>query len=218
MRKNEPLMSIGEAATVLGVSEASLRQWSDRGRIRASVTPGGHRRYSKVELKKFMSSRRKTIGVKELGAEIQATRNLHGHLGRTFLEANDCCSRLNDAYKSRLADLGRAMLEVTLTYVSGRARRGQTLETARGVGRGFGDALVQLEVPLTDAVKAFMFHKVPIMEAIVRLMGGREAHSGRVAEAIALVPQIMDEAMLSLVAAYQQDAEDACSRRKDFLR
>lgn len=40
-------VSIHEAATLIGVSPATLRRWSDAGDIRAFTTPGGHRRFSR---------------------------------------------------------------------------------------------------------------------------------------------------------------------------
>jgi len=40
-------MSIHEASTLMGVSSATLRRWSDAGEIRAFTTPGGHRRFSR---------------------------------------------------------------------------------------------------------------------------------------------------------------------------
>ena len=52
----EPLLSISEASQLLGVSEGALRQWTDEGKIKAFITPGGHRRYARAELKKLMGS------------------------------------------------------------------------------------------------------------------------------------------------------------------
>ena len=40
------LLGVGDAATYLGVSRASLRKWSDQGLLRVYRTPGGQRRYS----------------------------------------------------------------------------------------------------------------------------------------------------------------------------
>jgi len=78
------------------------------------------------------------------------------------------------------------------------------LEYARDVGRGFGEILAGLELPLTDAVEAFILHRDPIMKAITHLMDKREAHSNMIVEAIPIITRIMDEALLSLVAAHQQ--------------
>jgi excisionase family DNA binding protein len=41
-------MTIHEASNLMGVSPATLRRWSDAGRIRTFTTPGGHRRFSRA--------------------------------------------------------------------------------------------------------------------------------------------------------------------------
>lgn len=41
-------MSIHEASNLMGVSPATLRRWSDAGRIRTFTTPGGHRRFNRA--------------------------------------------------------------------------------------------------------------------------------------------------------------------------
>lgn len=45
------LVSIGEAASVLGVSITTLRRWEASGRLAAEHTAGGHRRYDLAKLK-----------------------------------------------------------------------------------------------------------------------------------------------------------------------
>ena len=201
---DESLVTISEAASILGVSEVALRQWTDEGRIKAFITPGGHRRYSKTELKKFMSSHQKAVGVSDLIAEIEATSKLHSEIGRTSLITKDWYNRLDNEEKLRLAHLGRDMLDVIVRHLNEPTKRERTLEIARDVGRGFGKNLAGLGLLLTDAVEAFILHRDPIMKAMAHLMKKREAHSGKVVEAIPLTARIMDEALLSLVAAHQQ--------------
>ena len=46
-------LTVGEAARYLGVSEPTLRKWTDAGTIDAFRTPGGHRRYRIEELRNF---------------------------------------------------------------------------------------------------------------------------------------------------------------------
>ena len=201
---DEPLVTISEASGILGVSEVALRQWTDEGRIKAFVTPGGHRRYSRTELRKFMSSNQKAVRVKDLIAEIEATSKLHGEIGRTSLSTKDWYSYLDKEEKLGLAHLGRNMLDVIIRYLNEPAKRDRTLERAREVGREFGGTLAGLGLPLTDSVEAFILHRDPIMKAIAHLMKKREAHSSRVAASIPLVARVMDEALVSLVATHQQ--------------
>jgi excisionase family DNA binding protein len=50
------LLGVGDAATYLGVSRASLRKWSDQGLLRVYRTPGGQRRYSVADLDEFIGT------------------------------------------------------------------------------------------------------------------------------------------------------------------
>jgi excisionase family DNA binding protein len=45
-----------EAAAYLGVSLATVRRWSDAGHISGYRTPGGQRRFSRVQLDRFLAS------------------------------------------------------------------------------------------------------------------------------------------------------------------
>jgi len=45
-----------QAAAYLGVSLATVRRWSDAGRLHGSRTPGGQRRYSREQLDAFLRS------------------------------------------------------------------------------------------------------------------------------------------------------------------
>jgi excisionase family DNA binding protein len=68
------LLNVGQAADYLGVSAASLRKWSNEGRVAVYRTPGGQRRYSREDLDSFMSSMRETSSdghaVPRLGANL----------------------------------------------------------------------------------------------------------------------------------------------------
>ncbi len=44
------LLSIEEAAKILGVSKSTMRRWEEEGRLKPERTPGGHRRYRSEEL------------------------------------------------------------------------------------------------------------------------------------------------------------------------
>src|SRR6266487_4145172 len=75
-------VSLSEASRVLGVSPATLRRWSDAGRLRVFTTPGGHRRFSRSALERLLPadrSRRPSIG----GAGLSPSR-----IARTYRRAS----------------------------------------------------------------------------------------------------------------------------------
>jgi excisionase family DNA binding protein len=51
-------LTLGQAATYLGVAQSTIRKWSDGGRLPAFYTPGGHRRFRRGDLDVFLSGSR----------------------------------------------------------------------------------------------------------------------------------------------------------------
>jgi excisionase family DNA binding protein len=63
--RHQDWLGLSEASRLLGVSPATLRRWSDAGRLRVFTTPGGHRRFSRAALERLLPadrSRRPTLG------------------------------------------------------------------------------------------------------------------------------------------------------------
>lgn len=201
--KQPDLISISEASQILGVNEATLRQWTDEGKFDAFVTPGGHRRYSKSDLKKFTRSCHKTIGMKDLVTEIEDTSIRHGEIARSFLDNSVQIARPDEEHQKKLADLGRRLLALTARYVSEPAHRQDTLTEARDIGSSFGRLLAEIGLPLTSAVGAFLMHRDPILQAVSHLLAKREAQGSRIMDAIPLTNRFIDEALISMIAAHQ---------------
>ena len=49
-------VSTKEAAVLLGVSQRTVQNWVDSGKIKASLTMGGHRRLGREDVKKYISN------------------------------------------------------------------------------------------------------------------------------------------------------------------
>jgi excisionase family DNA binding protein len=47
-------LTLGQAATYLGVAQSTMRKWSDVGKVAAFYTPGGHRRFKRADLDQFL--------------------------------------------------------------------------------------------------------------------------------------------------------------------
>ena len=61
MQGTGKFLNVGQAAAYLGVSPASLRNWSNRGLVPTYRTPGGQRRYDPADLDEFMHSMREPV-------------------------------------------------------------------------------------------------------------------------------------------------------------
>ena len=203
------LLTISQASRILGVSEVTLRQWTDEERIEAFITPGGHRRYSEAELRRFMGSKNRIHGIKDLVARMELTPEQEHEIAKTQFPSMLWYNELDADSLSRLRELGKKIYGFVITYISKPAKREETLELAREAGKEFGQYLLSIGLPLTDAMEAFMMHRSPLITAATDLMKKRKALNERAAEAIPLVTQLTDEVLLALVAAYQNhDAKD----------
>jgi excisionase family DNA binding protein len=198
------LISIHEASQMLGVNEATLRQWTDEAKLKAFVTPGGHRRYSRSELKKFTGMDHKPLGIKDLVSTLEYTTGRHRQIAQSFIKGTPHGSKLTDEQQGRLSQLGRNLLMLITRHISQPSNREETLAGAREVGSGFGTLLAEANLPLIDAVEAFLTHREPIIQAAANLVGKPEVHSKRIAEAIPLANRFMDEALVAMIAAHQQ--------------
>ncbi|MHB8085834.1 MAG: MerR family transcriptional regulator [Dehalococcoidia bacterium] len=200
----DSVVTIKEASLILGVNEATLRQWTDEGRLKAFITPGGHRRYAKSDLLNFMNSSRKVLDVKDLASEMEDTVRLHRQTARRQLEATTWYGKLDSQSQEHLAELGRRLLGLIVRHVTDPSAREETITLARQTGHDFGMVLAESGLPLTDSVEAFMLHRDIIMNTAGHLMKKREAFSGRFVEAIPLAAHLMDESLVALVSAHQQ--------------
>lgn len=79
MEVTQRLLNVGQAASYLGVSAASLRKWSNDGLVPTYRTPGGQRRYARDDLDEFIDSMRESapndVPVPRLGRITIGTRD-----------------------------------------------------------------------------------------------------------------------------------------------
>jgi len=192
---------------MLGVSEATLRQWTDEGKIRAFITPGGHRRYNKAELRGFIGKQQRVHGIKDLVAKIEGAPSLQRELAHTHFSTTSWYNKLDSESQRHLAESGKQLLRLVIRYITEPLKRTEIEELARNVGSDFGEQVSKLGLSLTESVEAFTLHRNPVVNAAADLMKRREALNERAVEALPLVTHIMDETLIALAAAYQQHRE-----------
>ncbi len=201
----ETPVSIKEASSLLGVSETALRNWTDEGKIKAFITPGGHRRYFPSELKKFANVHTKTLGINDLVIELEETVTQHREIAKNYLKKIPWYGDLSRKSQEQLADAGRNLLNLIIKYISEPSHRKDILTQIRDVGASLGTMSADLQIPLTDSIEAFLLHRDPIITTVTYLMKKREAFGGKIAGVIPLITHAMDEALITLVSAHQKN-------------
>jgi excisionase family DNA binding protein len=209
----KPFLGVSKASELLGISETTLRPWTDEGRIRVFVTPGGHRRYSVHELRQFMHARRAVQGMSSVASHLEDTVPVHRSTAQM-----DICSTLPNAHvpresQERLARCGRELLNLVIQYMIHPSKREETMHLVRKVGQEHGRTLASLGFPLVDSLEAFTKHRNLLVEAAVKFARNGHLPSGRAVSAVPLVTRVLDEALISLVAAHQSYRSAAPGRK-----
>ena len=142
-------LSITEASKRLNIHPATLRDWSDRGKIRTFRTPGGHRRFSGDDVDALASEAAPELAL-FMNALVGQAR-LATSAGRLANES--WYARFDDAAKERQRELGHDLMRVLVAYL------GDTDKDWSGDVQELGDRYARLAhdvgLSLGDAMRAF---------------------------------------------------------------
>lgn len=67
MDRKRKLLTISEAADFIGISQNTLRKWTDRGKVPHVRLPSGYRRYRPEELAEFVRQMEHDVADEESG-------------------------------------------------------------------------------------------------------------------------------------------------------
>src|SRR5262245_31208766 len=116
MTQTEEWLSLAEASELLGIHPATLRQWSDEGKIKVFRTPGGHRRFTRCELDRFLAASQ--------GEQVQPATLARAALSRTRSDIasapHSWKQSLSEAEVERKRRTGRQLLGLMVQYMSRR--------------------------------------------------------------------------------------------------
>lgn len=162
-------VGLSEASRILGVSPATVRRWSDAGRLRVFTTLGGHRRFSRAALDRLLPgdrNRRPSLG----GAGLTP-----GRLARSYRRASREVSAelpwvltLTDEQRALFRERGQILAAGLLQYLD--AGQPETaahrLKEASVSAAEQGRAAASLGLSLSQTVEAFLRFRAPFLHEL----------------------------------------------------
>jgi excisionase family DNA binding protein len=109
-------LTLGQAAKYLGVAQSTIRKWSDGGRLPAFYTPGGHRRFRRGDLDRFLGSSRAAAVPPSRVLIVDDDDGLRAFL-RAALEGDGCVVREAASAEEGLAVLDEELPDLILLDV-----------------------------------------------------------------------------------------------------
>jgi excisionase family DNA binding protein len=160
-------LTLSEASRLLGVHPATLRQWSDEGKVRIFRTPGGHRRFSHSDIERMLH-------VTPLRGAGLSSYVLSETLERTRQEIpvalrQDWAQGIGEDERQRRRETGRQLVALVTQLIGKAAPTEEQRQTARHLGHEYGEMMVRTGHSLPDAVMAFIFFRDSLLETVFSL-------------------------------------------------
>jgi excisionase family DNA binding protein len=202
-------LTIDAACRLLGVDHSTLRRWSDAGRIKVFVTPGGHRRYDEADVRALIE---RAPEKRALSGPALASLSL-SHYGPERLgwaHEQPWYRAFDPAALSELREEGRQLVELAMRYIStrdgqdGAEGRAAILDEAAALGGRYGARNARLGVSLADSVAAYLYFRAPTVETVTGYLEGEHLPAKRVARIFRDLGDFLDHALLAMIAAHER--------------
>jgi excisionase family DNA binding protein len=198
-------VSLSEASRVLGVSAATLRRWSDAGRLRVFTTPGGHRRFSRAALEQLLPadrSRRPSIG----GSGLTPSR-----IARTYRRAiRDAAPELpwvlalTDEQRILFRERGQVLAASLLQYLD--ATQPETaahhLKEASTTASEYGRVAASLRLSLSQTVEGFHRFRAPFHHELAVAARRRGFDAAETTDLLETAERAMDRLLVATMTGH----------------
>ena len=208
-------LTLGLARALLGINEATLRQWADTGLVRVFRTPGGHRRFSTEDIYALIEdgSQHGEPSV-QVGGRADVLPGIRRRVRSSRPNHPAWMAKFDVPSHERMRGLGREFLDRCIEFMDGSDRE-TTLAAAAALGEAYGRESLDSGLSADEALGAFLFFRNATVEAIKPSLLRRGASAEDVCTALEQLSRLTDEVLVSLMACYQAPARKrkAASRR-----
>ena len=190
---------------MLGVSPATLRRWSDAGRLRVFTTPGGHRRFSRAALERLLPadrSRRPTIG----GAGLSPSRiaRTYRRVSREAAPELPWVLTLSDEQRLLFRERGHVLAASLLQYLD--ATQPETaahhLKEASGSAAEYGKVAAALRLSLSQTVEGFLRFRAPFHHELAVAARRRGFDTAETTDLLETAEHAMDRLLVATMTGH----------------
>lgn len=199
-------LTLRQAGALLGVSQATLRGWADRGRIQSFRTPGGHRRFLEADIR-ALAQARAPHGPDQplLTFDDRVAGRIRRRLAQTRAPQSAWYRTLAPEDRERLRLFGRQLLSLVMRARTGR--RARTLMEARQIGGAYAREGLLRGLRLAEVLEAFVFFRATLDDVLKDLVRHEGAGAEQAVDLWRHSNSTLDAVLLATVAAYDRAAE-----------
>jgi excisionase family DNA binding protein len=220
-RGNPDWVGLSEASRLLGVSPATVRRWSDAGRLRVFTTPGGHRRFSRRTLERLLPS--EALARPSLtSAGLTSARVVRSYrrAGRSVVTDLPWVLRLSDQQRALFRERGKLLAEGLLRYLdaSGELAAESHLGQAAVDATEYGRVAADLGLSLSQTVEGFLRFRAPFLHELALAARRRGFETDQTTELLETAERGMDRLLVSTMTGHGQAAVEGKRRQRHWAR
>jgi excisionase family DNA binding protein len=202
-------INLSEAADLLGVHPATVRSWGDKGELPMQRTPGGHRRFRRldVEARAETTDRSQSSGVQLV---------VQNMVGRARLELTDGAlndeiwyQRLDETARQQLRQIGHQLVQLFQQYFTQTTDLPAARAEAKAIGQNYERLGRESGLSLVETTRAYLYFREFLSQTVYDMaetMGTQgPIHWGQIHQKIIT---ITNEVLLALVAAYEEHTKE----------
>jgi excisionase family DNA binding protein len=202
-------VTLGEASRMLGIAPATLRRWSDAGRVRAFTTPGGHRRYRRAALERLIpGERHDRPSVVQSGLTTSRVVRAYREEVRVAVRDNPWLTRLDATQHDWFRQHGHRLTGALLGYLDADQPvvAEHQLGEATAEAAAFGRLAVGLDLSLRQTVEAFLHFRRPFLRQLTLVARQRGFDTEATVELMEAAETVMDRLLIAVMAAHRSIA------------
>jgi len=199
-------LTLKEASDFLGIHFTTLRSWADSGEISVFRTPGGHRRFSLADLRRFLDDRvGRLAGANADNVINAAIHHVQQEMTRIPHDQLRWNYQLDDQASVRRRQRGQQLFALALSFVLKPALRPRLLEEGRKLGMEYGHEAHASKVSLVEAGRAVRFFRNQLVQAVraEESLDLVDADDLRIQQQIDL---FLDEVLYAVLSGYDEQA------------
>lgn len=205
LHRDPDWIPLSQASRVLGVSPATLRRWSDAGRLRVFTTPGGHRRFSKAALERLLPAdrlRRPSIAAEGITANRMA--RTYRRASREVAPALPWIRELTEKQRLLFRERGQLMTATLLLHLDASHPDAAELhlEEASRAAEDYGRAAARLGLSLSETVEGFVRFRAPFHHELALTAKRRGFDADETTDLLVAAERAMDRLLIATMRGH----------------
>jgi excisionase family DNA binding protein len=199
--------TLGEASKILGVHPATVRQWSDEGKLATFRTPGGHRRFARGDLNRLLQ----VSPVRGAGLQTFLLTEAVEHTRRSLPDAlahATWAQHLPEDERSQWRAAGRQLVGLVSQLATRTALDEEQISTALHFGRDYGRMMARMGHSLPDTVLAFLFFRDSLLETVLQLPETTGIDRDATLMIVGRVNALLNDVLRAMMEAFEALASD----------